>query len=121
LVSVQDPIVLDDYTEPQPDLILLKWRDDYYADQLPVAQDAFVVIEVADTTLQYDRAEKLPRYAAAGIPEVWIVDAQSETVEQYLSPQGNEYREKKVIARGDRLICRAIDGLELDGVDILGP
>ncbi len=97
LVSVQDPIVLDDYTEPQPDLILLKWRDDYYAEQLPNAEDALVIIEVADTTLHYDRQEKLPRYAAAGIPEVWIVDAGSEAVEQYVDPQGSEYRDKKVI------------------------
>ncbi len=121
LVSVQDPIVLDDYTEPQPDLILLKWRDDYYAEQLPNAEDALVVIEVADTTLHYDRQEKLPRYAAAGIPEVWIVDAGSETVEQYADPQGSEYRDKKVIARGERLVCRSIVGLEIDGVEILAP
>jgi Uma2 family endonuclease len=119
-ISIQNPLILDDYTEPQPDLILLKWRDDYYAEQLPVAQDALVVIEVADTTLQYDRQQKLPRYAAAGIPEVWIVDAPSETIEQYLSPQGNEYREMKIIARDGRLVCRAIAGLEIDGVEILG-
>jgi Uma2 family endonuclease len=120
LVSVQDPIVLDDYTEPQTDLILLKWRDDYYAEQLPIADDALVVIEVADTTLQYDRQEKLPRYAAAGIPEVWVVDAGSETVEQYVGPPGGEYREKQVIARSERLVCRSIAGLEIDGVEILG-
>jgi Uma2 family endonuclease len=120
LVEVQNPIILNDFTAPQPDLVLLKWQDNFYADHTPIAEDAFVVVEIADTTLQYDRQEKLPRYAAAGIPEVWIVDGQNEAVEQYLNPQGGQYQEKKVIARGDRLVCRSIADLEIDGVNIFG-
>ena len=60
-VSVQDPIQLDDYTEPQPDLAVLRWRDDYYAAQLPTGDDVLLVIEVADSSLDFDRNEKLPR------------------------------------------------------------
>src|SRR5579863_6654097 len=72
IVSVQNPIQLNDMSEPQPDVVLLRFRDDFYADKTPTPADVLLIIEVSDTTLAYDRLEKLPRYALAGIPEVWL-------------------------------------------------
>src|SRR3984957_5698612 len=69
VVSVQNPLQLNDYTEPEPDVVLLKPRKDFYRGKHPDAESTLLVVEVSDTTLRYDRKIKLPRYAAAGIPE----------------------------------------------------
>jgi Uma2 family endonuclease len=80
IVSVQDPIILGEYSEPEPDLALLRPRDDFYALALPRADDVFLIIEVADTTLRYDREIKIPLYARHGIPEVWLIDVEGRTL-----------------------------------------
>src|SRR5436190_15615228 len=72
IVRVQSSIQLDDYSQPQPDLALLRRRDDFYSSSLPRPADVLLVIEVADTTLEYDRFVKLPLSAHAGIPEAWL-------------------------------------------------
>jgi Uma2 family endonuclease len=103
LLSVQDPIQLDDYTEPQPDLAILQYRADYYAHAHPVADDIFLVIEVADSSVAYDREEKLPRYAAANIAEAWLIDLTTHQIEQYAQPRDGVYRRKQIITRGEEL------------------
>jgi len=89
-IGVQDPIVLDDGTEPEPDLTLLKPRADAYANAHPRPADVLLVVEVADTTIEEDRTVKLPRYAAAGIPEVWLVNIPDLRIEVYQTPVGTE-------------------------------
>jgi len=74
LVATQNPLRLDDFSEPQPDIALLKPREDFYAARHPGPEDVLMVIEVAETSVRYDRDKKLPLYARAGIPEVWLVD-----------------------------------------------
>lgn len=86
LVSIQDPIVLNDDTEPEPDIAMMKNRDDAYAEAHPRPEDVLFLIEVADTSLEYDREVKLPRYAATGIPEVWIVNLVESIIEVYREP-----------------------------------
>ena len=86
IVSVQDPIVLDN-SEPEPDLALLAPRDDFYASSKPKSSDVRLVIEVADSSLAYDRDIKLPLYAQAGIQEFWIVNLNESKVEVYRQPQ----------------------------------
>src|SRR5439155_13081776 len=73
LVAVQDPLHMDEHSEPEPDLMLLKARPGDYTDRHPLPTDVFLLIEVADTSLHYDREEKVPAYGRAGILEVWIV------------------------------------------------
>jgi Uma2 family endonuclease len=91
IVSVQSAIQLDDYSEPQPDVALLSPRDDFYAQTLARPDDILLVIEVADSSLAYDRDQKLPRYAAAQIPEVWIIDVNQRLIEQYTHPSQGQY------------------------------
>jgi Uma2 family endonuclease len=80
-ISVQDPILLSKYSEPEPDLAVLDFREDYYAKAHPQPKDIHLLIEVADTSLDKDQKVKLPLYAAAGIPEVWIVNLPEQQLE----------------------------------------
>lgn len=89
IVSVQNPIRIGEDSRPQPDLAVWRWRTDYV--RIPDAADVLLVVEVADTTLAYDRAVKLPLYAAAGIPEVWIINLTERVVEVYREPQPAGY------------------------------
>lgn len=72
LVSTQNPIRLEDFSEPEPDIALLRLRDDFYRDAHTPPADVLLIIEVADTTLAYDRQVKMPLYAKAGIGEAWL-------------------------------------------------
>jgi Uma2 family endonuclease len=113
ILSVQDPIHLNDYSEPQPDLAVLQYRDDFYAQAHPVADDVLLVIEVSDTTVEYDRDEKLQRYASANIAEAWLIDVNSLVVEQYTQPRNGKYLMKKLVERGDVIAAQSIPMLQL--------
>jgi Uma2 family endonuclease len=120
IVSIQNPIRLSDYSEPEPDIAILHARDDYYADALPVADDVLMIVEVADTSLAYDREDKLPRYAAALIAEVWIIDLEHDTVERYVRPLHDRYAEAATFQRGETLTTQLITPLAISITDILG-
>ena len=96
LVRVQNPVVLDEYSEPQPDLVLLRRRPVPYKDADATADDVLLLIEVADSSIRYDRTTKLRLYAEAGVPEYWIVDCTAESVEVYRSPDARGYAEVQV-------------------------
>ncbi|MFN8487151.1 MAG: Uma2 family endonuclease [Caldilineaceae bacterium] len=113
IVRVQNPIRLHDYTEPIPDLALVRERDDFYEQQHPTPSEILLVIEVANTSVVSDRKEKLPRYAAANIPEVWLVNIARRTIEQYAAPAADRYTEQQVLGQGQVLTARAIENLEL--------
>jgi hypothetical protein len=117
LVSPQNPLRLGPHSEPQPDLVLLRPA----ADRLPAAPDALLVIEVADTSLAYDRDTKLPRYARAGIPEAWIVDLEGQAVEVHRAPGPTGYRDVQRLGRGASVSPAAFPDLRLAVDDILGP
>jgi Uma2 family endonuclease len=103
IVSIQNSIQLDDYSEPQPDVVVLSPRADYYAQALPRPDDVYFIIEVADTSLGYDRDQKLPRYAEANISEVWIIDVNQRIVEQYSHPSQGQYTHLYKILLGDTI------------------
>jgi Uma2 family endonuclease len=94
IVSVHNPIVLNDYNEPEPDLALLRWRDNFYVDAHPGPQDVILVIEVADATACYDRDVKVPLYARYGIEEVWLIDIRQRQLEIYRDPAHGQYRQR---------------------------
>jgi hypothetical protein len=98
VVSVQDPVRLSAFSEPQPDLALLRPRDDFYARAHPGPQDTLLVIEVAETSAALDRGVKGPLHARAGIAEMWLADLEQDVVEVFRDPSAEGYR----AARGAR-------------------
>lgn len=103
MLSVQNPVQLHDNSEPQPDLALLRWRDDAYAAKRPTAGDVLLLVEVADSTLATDRAVKVPLYAEAGVEEVWVVNVDKGVIEVYANPIGGSYQRTDVLGRGSML------------------
>jgi Uma2 family endonuclease len=99
LVRVQGPVRVPPRSMPQPDLTVLRRRS--YKREGATTADVPLVTEVADTSLQYDRTVKLRLYARAGIPEYWIADVNTDTVEVYRSPDGERYADRQVLARGE--------------------
>jgi hypothetical protein len=101
LLSIQDPIRLDDQSEPQPDLMLTRSSEGYYNVKHPTAEDVFLLVEVSDSTLEFDRSKKIPAYGRAGVPEVWIVNLVERTLEVYREPNYTGYAAKTVLRSGD--------------------
>ena len=114
IIAVQDPVVLNDFSEPQPDLALLRYREDFYANSHPRAEDVLLIVEVADTSLQYDREVKLPLYARAGIPEVWLVDVEGQVVECYSRLEEGRYALKQKPDDLKSLKATALKGSSFD-------
>ncbi|MEL6836587.1 MAG: Uma2 family endonuclease [Bacteroidota bacterium] len=97
-VCVQNPIRLDNYSEPEPDIILAKFRSDLYRRKHPTPEDTLLVIEVADSSLQFDREVKGELYATAGIPEYWIVNLTDRQLEVYTEPRVGSYQSKQIFS-----------------------
>ena len=119
LHDVQNPVVLGERDAPQPDLTLLKYRPEGYPHH-PRARDILLAVEVADTTLAYDRDVKVPLYARAGIPETWLVDIVSERVVVYQEPAGGRYTSVRAFSRGAMIALRCFPSITFLVDDILG-
>jgi Uma2 family endonuclease len=120
IVRGQNPIRLNDFSEPQPDIALLRWRDDFYKQGHPKPDDVLLLIEVADSTVETDRSYKVPLYAKAGIAEVWLVNLPEEQVELIASPVNGAYQIATTCKRGDTAQSEVIKDLSLNVSDILG-
>ncbi len=120
ILGVQDPVQLSEYSLPQPDLSILRIRSDFYADAHPQAQDTLLVIEVADSSTGDDRLRKLPLYAAAGVPEVWIVDLPDGVVDCYAQPSPEGYRLRRRYAPGDEISPTVFAEVKIAVAAILG-
>ena len=120
MIAVQDPVRLDENSEPQPDVMLLLWRDDFYGGGHPGPADVLLLIEVSDTTVYYDRNAKLPQYARAGIPEVWIVNRPARRVEGYSEPSGDEYATVRHYGPGESIAPQAFPDIVLEVNRIIG-
>ena len=118
IVSVQGPLALSDDTEPQPDLTVLRCRAVPYKDRDAWAEDALLVVEVAETSLRYDRSTKRRLYAEAGIPEYWVVDCTAETVEVHRDPGPDGYRDVRLVAGAATLVPQAFPDVTLRTTDI---
>src|SRR5207237_4504301 len=108
------------HTEPVTDLTLLRPRDDFYCSGHPTPADAYVVIEVTDTTAAYDRSVKLPLYARASVTEAWLVDLNQDRVEVHRRPRGGVHSEIQIRARGESIAPEAFPDVVLAVDDILG-
>ncbi len=108
IVWPQNPIRLERLSEPQPDLAVLRRRADFYAiGERPGPTDVLLLVEVADSSLRFDRTVKLPIYARNGIVEVWIVDLHRGVVDAYRSPVGETYGEATTHQAGKRVALAA--------------
>ncbi|HEU5424940.1 MAG TPA: Uma2 family endonuclease [Nitrolancea sp.] len=118
IVSIQNPIVLGRHDEPQPDVVVLRSEADQHAGK-PVPDDVLLLIEVADSTLAYDRDVKLPRYAQSGIPETWIVDLAGRLITRYTEPTAEGYRVATTFRPGQAIASASLPALQLAVADIL--
>ncbi len=103
IIRVQNPVWLDEYSEPEPDIAVLNFKSSFYTDQHPQPEDIVLVVEISDTSLARDREIKIPLYARAGIPEYWIVNLIDNRVEQYTEPSENGYRNGLTLGIKDTL------------------
>jgi Uma2 family endonuclease len=118
--GVQDPIRLTD-SEPEPDITVLAPRDDFYASGRPGPDDVLLLIEVSDSSLDFDRTVKGPLYAEAGIREYWIVNLVDDCVEVHLDPQPDgSYRDVRTVKRGERIGLSQIAGAVVAMTDVVG-
>jgi Uma2 family endonuclease len=116
-IWVQSSIRLDDGSEPQPDIALLRRRADFYRESLPSPADILLVIEVADSTISYDRDVKMPLYAEFGIMEAWLIDVNAKTLTKYTEPSPRGYKTSHRLELNDAVLCL---GEEINLVDIFG-
>lgn len=120
IVGAQDPIRLGTRSEPQPDVVLLRPRPDFYAAAHPGPDDVILVIEVAETSAEYDRSIKVPLYGQAGIPEAWLVDLAGDCVEVFRTPAPQGYREVQRVQRGQSLSPQVFPDVEFTVDEVIG-
>ena len=120
IVNTQNPLRLSEHSEVQPDLTLLSFRSDFYRDRHPTPADVFLVIEAADSSLEYDRTEKIPLYARHAISEVWLVDLEKQIVESYLEPAFQGYQNSRIWHVGETIIPHFFPDIVVDVKDIFG-
>lgn len=118
-VSCQLPLVLGDRSAPEPDLMLLAPRADFYRQAHPVAADVRLLIEVSDTTSDYDRLVKLPLYARHGVIEVWIIDLDHALVHGCRKPQADSYADIVTTAAPGPMVPAALPGVSIDLTGVL--
>lgn len=102
-LSVQNPINIGDTSEPEPDLAICQWSENYYAHRHPIESEVLLVIEVADSTLEYDLTLKKTLYAEAGIPEYWVVDVKEKQVHRFRNPENGDYLKSEMLAGEDEI------------------
>ena len=120
IVISQNPIRLDDFSEPQPGIALLRWREDFYKHGHPTPADVLLIIEVADSTVESDRSYKMPLYAKAGIAEAWLVNLPDEKIELYAEPADGAYQFASDFKRGEDVQAHGIADLYVPVADVLG-
>jgi Uma2 family endonuclease len=120
VVAVQNPVRLDEQSEPEPDVALLRPDPDFYARRHPGPEDVLLAVEVAETSAEYDREVKLPLYAAAGVPEAWLVDLAADRILRARDPSADGYRRERTLRRSDTIMADAFPGMEIPVGEILG-
>lgn len=120
ILSVQDPLSLGEELEPQPDVALVRWRADFYAEAHPGAADVLLLIEVSDSSVAYDRVEKADIYAGHIVPEYWLVDLTKQAVLVHTAPSPLGYRSVETQRREDTWTSTMLPWLTVQGENLLG-
>lgn len=111
IVSVKHPLRIDQHSEPEPDIAILKYREDYYTETHPSSEDVILLIEVSDSSVNVDKTIKLPLYAKSGIQEFWIINLKSNQIEVYKNPKGDSYKTKKIYKKEKSIKLEQLDAL----------
>lgn len=119
LMTAQNPLQLGDLSEPEPDFMLLRPEPSFYSTRHPQADDVLLLVEIADTSLSYDRSQKMRLYAAHNIPEYWLLNLNATSLEVYKQPQSTGYAEKSVLHRGDSVQLLLLEHIRVNVADIL--
>ncbi len=120
IVRVQDPVHLDDMSEPEPDIAIVHLRTDFYAKGHPQPPEIHLLIEVADSSLVYDRRRKIPQYAAAGVLESWLANIPERVLEVYRKPGPAGYEESLRLRSGDSVAPLAFPDCTVGVDEVLG-
>ena len=120
IISTQNPVTLDDRSEPQPDIAVLRYRDDFYATAHPTPMDVLLVVEVADTSLDYDQRLKIPLYARHGVAEVWLAAIGQRSIEVFRHPNDQGYRERMERTEQDSIRPTLLPDTLFRVADLLG-
>ncbi|MCB9289502.1 MAG: Uma2 family endonuclease [Lewinellaceae bacterium] len=104
----QNPVLFDQYSEPEPDIVVAAYRKDSYRSGHPTPSEVSLIIEVADSSLEYDRSIKKELYAASGIPEYWIINIPDKQLEIYRQPVGSDYKKQETLRPDKKATCRAV-------------
>ena len=120
ILDVQNPIQLTERTEPQPDVVLLQFRLDYYETAHPMPSEVLLLVEVSDSTIDFDRDVKVPNYARSDIQEVWLWDLEVNCLEVYRQPTANGYTSMQKFERGEMVSPLAFPEFEVSVDFILG-
>lgn len=120
VVASQSPAVLGSFNEPQPDLLILKWRKDDYFGALPKVEDVLLIVEVSDSTLPMDSNVKLPMYARQGVKEVWLFDLKKNRVEVHRKPTKTGYSDVQTYTKTATLELSQCKGVSVSLREILG-
>jgi Uma2 family endonuclease len=121
IVRVQNPVVLGSYHEPEPDIAIVRSHSHGYRTRHPVPEDILLLIEVADSSVGYDRSLKLRLYAESSIPETWLINLPKERIEVYREPQNGVYPAPHIVGRNATLIPVQLPALQIPSDEILGP
>lgn len=116
---VQSSIRLDNHSEPEPDIALLRRSPDFHKGKIPTAADVYLVVEVADSWLLIDQQKKLPLYARAGIPEVWILNVPERVLEVYRTPSSTAYGEVMRAQAGEVVAPAAFPDAQIEVAELL--
>jgi len=120
VVSVQNPVVIGSDSEPEPDVILLRFTEDNYRNRKPETGDVLLLVEVADSSMYYDRLTKVPLYARHGIPEVWLVDLTHDRIDVYREPSGMAFGIEVSHGHGEAISPQAFPDLQVRVEDNIG-
>ena len=113
IVSPGGPVNLGDFSEPQPDVLLLRPRGDYYAGKIPEASDVLLLIEISDSTLAFDQSTKRALYARHGVVEYWIVDVEGKRIQVHREPTVNGYAQAHEFSMTDSVSPQALPAVRL--------
>jgi len=119
VIQVQDPIRLDDFSEPEPDIVLARMEENDYKKRHPAPEDILLIIEVSDSTIYFDRNDKALAYANAGIKQYLIVNVENNTIEDYRKPDADGYQSKETYYAGEKFSLMAFPEIEINVEDFL--